>query len=102
MLPDCPHVLKTCKASFTNGPLHLSNERGNLSLLYTLRNKADPDVQRKMKQFIPKNDYVRNRDRQDPTAVIRLCDPKLCDYLANLGCVSQTIIPETVRFTEKN
>ena len=36
LLPDCPHVLKPCKGSFANWPLQLINERGNLSLFYTL------------------------------------------------------------------
>ena len=30
VLPDCPHVLKTCKASFFNWYLEIKNEGGNL------------------------------------------------------------------------
>ena len=61
VLPDCPHVLKTCKASFSNWYLELKNERGCLALLYTLRNKAEPEVRKTIKKFLKSNDYVRNQ-----------------------------------------
>ena len=102
IVPDCPHVLKTCKASFSNWYLQLLNERGCLSLFYTLRNKAEPEVRKKIKTFLPRNDYVRNRDRQDPTSVLKLCDGNLADYITQLGFIVHTIIPETVRFTTTN
>ena len=44
VLPDAPHVLKTLKASFSNWPLQLGSERGNLYFLCTLRNRAEPEV----------------------------------------------------------
>ena len=74
-LPDSVHVGKSLKASFANWYLKLSNERGNLSMLKTLRNKADPVVRKEMRKFLPRNDHVRNKDRQDPTAVIKLTNP---------------------------
>ena len=95
LLPDCVHVAKSCKGSF-------GQERGNLSLFYTLRNKADPVVKGDVKKYLPSNDYVRNRDRQDPTAVLKLCNPDLCNYVSNIGLVTQTLVPETVRYTVKN
>ncbi len=45
---------------------------------------------------------IRNQHRQDPTAVLKLCQPFLCDYLENLVYITHTIVPETIRFTEKN
>jgi hypothetical protein len=81
IFPDCPHVLKTCKASFANWYLQFNNGRGCLSIFYTLFNKSESVVRKKMKSYLPKNDYVRNRDRQDPTAVLKLCNTELCDYV---------------------
>ena len=91
VLPDCPHVLKICEASFSNWYIELKNERGCLVLFYTLRNKAEPEVHKTIKTFLKSNDYVRNRDRQDPTAVLKLCSKDLT-----------TIIQETVQFTTSN
>ena len=102
VLPDSPHVLKTLRASFSNWSLQLGSERGNLYLLYTLRNRAEPEVRKVIKKHLPPNDYVRNRDRQDPTAVLKLCNPEMCDYISNLAYVCHTIVPETVRFTATN
>ena len=55
-----------------------------------------------MKKLITKNNYVRNKDRQDPTAVLKLSDDKLIEHLSSVGCVVHTIIPETTKFTENN
>ena len=102
LLPDSLHVGKSLKASFANWYLKLSNERGNLSMLKTLRNKADPEVRRETRKFLPRNDYVRNKDRQDPTAVMKLTNPDFTKYLSSLDFVGHTIVPETDRFTEHN
>ena len=51
VLPVCSHLLKTCKGSFSNWYLELKNERGCLALLYTLRNKAEPEVRKAIKSF---------------------------------------------------
>ena len=84
LLPDIPHVLKTCKASFSNWYLQLNNERGCLSIFYTLRNRADHDVRKNVKSFLKSNDYVRNRDRQNPTRVLAICNPEFLTYIVNL------------------
>ena len=55
-----------------------------------------------MKKLMPKNDYVRNKDRQDPNAVLKLSDNKLVDQLFKVGYVVQTIITETAKYTKKN
>ena len=56
LLPDCAHVAKACKGSFSNWYLQFGQERGNLSLFYTLRNKADPVVKGDVKKYLPSND----------------------------------------------
>ena len=101
-LPDSPHLGKSFKASFSNWYLKLYDERGCLSFLYTLRNKADQEEMAIMKRLIKKNDYVRNKDRQDPVAVLRLSDEELLEHLSNIGYVVQTIIPEITKFTNNN
>lgn len=53
-----------------------------------------------MRKYLPKNDYVRNKDRQDPVAVIKLSDDKLTSFLGSLGYVSHTLIPELDKYTE--
>ena len=52
--------------------------------------------------FLPRNDHVRNKDRQDPAVVIRLADEKLIEYLQQPDFVSHTIILEMDPFTEHN
>ena len=52
-LPDCVHVGKSLKASYANWYLKLDNERGNLAILRTLRNKASPDVKKEMQRLLP-------------------------------------------------
>ena len=101
-LPDSVHVGKSLKASFANWYLKLSNERGNLSMLKTLQNKADPIVRKEMRKILPRIDHIRNKDRQDPIAVIKLTNPDFTKYLRTLDFVGHTIIPATDHFTEHN
>ena len=101
-LPDCPHVGKSLKTSFANWFLKLGNERGNLVILRTLRNKSDPSTKTAVRKLITKNDYVRNKDRQDPVAVLKLTEDKMTSYLNSLDLVGHTIIPELDKYTEHN
>lgn len=101
-LPDCPHVGKSLKANYSNWFLKLGNERGNLAILRTLRNKSDPTTKKAMRKLLPKNDYVRNKDRQDPVAVLKLTDENLTSFLETVGYVGHTIIPELDKYTEHN
>lgn len=55
-----------------------------------------------MRKLIPKNDYVRNKDRQDPMAVLKLTENSMTSFLDFLGCVGHTIIPELDKYTERN
>ena len=84
-LPDVPHVLKTCKEGFSKWYLQLNNERGCLSIFYTPRNKADHDVKKNIQSFLKSNDYVRNKDRQNPAGVLTICNPEFLTYIVNLG-----------------
>ena len=49
--------------------LTLFDEPGCLSFLYTLRNKADTEETKIMKNLVRKNNFIRNKDRQDPNAL---------------------------------
>lgn len=55
-----------------------------------------------MRKLIPRNDHVKNKDRQDPSAVLTLCNNNLTSFLANVGYVCHTIIPELDKFTDNN
>ena len=70
--------------------------------MYTLRNKAEPEVRKTIKKFLESNDYVRNRDRQDPAAVLKLCKKDLIEYMTSIEYICHAIIPGTVRFTTSN
>ena len=101
-LPDCPHLGKSMKASFSNWYLKLDDERSNLSFLYTLRNSSDKEEMQIMRKLLPKNDYVRNKDRQDPISVLKLSQPKLTEYIDKIGYVGHTVIPKSIKFSDKN
>ena len=53
------------------------------------------------KKLILKKDYVRNKDRQDAIAVLKLSDDKLADQLSKVGYIVHTIIREATKYTEK-
>ena len=55
-----------------------------------------------MQKRIPRNDHVKIKDRQDPSAVSTLCNDKLASFLAKVGYVCHTIIPELDKFTDNN
>ena len=72
VLPDCPHVGKCLKGSFANWFLQQENEHENLALIATLRKRSDPRTKITLKGYLPKNDDLKNKDRHDPSAVLRL------------------------------
>ena len=102
ILPDCPHVGKSLKASFSNWWLKCGDERSNLSQLRTLRNRSDNTTKERFRKLVAKNDHVKNKDRQDPSAVLELTKPSVIDELCQTGYVCQTIIPELDKFTQEN
>ena len=85
VLPDLPHVIKRSKASFANWHLKFGNERGNLSLMCSLRNMTAANLTNKIRKIIRINDYMRNRDGQNPRAVLALCNETLLQSLKEMG-----------------
>ena len=90
-LLDPPHFGKSLKASFSNCMLKSFDEKGCLSFLL-----------RAMRKLVPKNDHVKNKDRQDPVAVLKISSTSVTDYLKEIGFISHTVIPETSKFTNNN
>ena len=85
LLLDVPHVLKTCQARFSNCYFQLNNKRGYFSTFYILRNRADHDVKKNVQSTLKSNDYVLNRDGQNPTGVLAICNSELLTDIATLG-----------------
>ena len=102
IIPDVPHVGKSLKAGFSNWFLKIGEERSSLAVIRCMRGRSSSDVKQRMRKLIPKNDHVRNRDQQDPTAVLCLTSDALLKYLSNVGLASTTIVPETYKFTIDN
>ena len=101
-LPDCPHLGKNMKTSCSNWYLKLDDEHSNLSFLYTLRNSSDKEEMQIMRKLLPKNDYVWNKDLQGPIPVLKLSQPKLTEYIDKIGYVGHTVIPKSIKFSDKN
>ncbi|CAB4003668.1 Hypothetical predicted protein [Paramuricea clavata] len=101
-IPDVPRMGKSLKAGFSNWYLKLAEERSNLAVIRNLRNRSTDTVKQCIRKLIPKSDHVRNRDRQDPCAVLTLTNDSLLAYLSSLGLDCTTIIPETCKFTPDN
>ena len=68
----------------------------------TLRNRSDAKTKEMFRRLIPKNDFVKNKDRQDPTAVIALTSDKLTKELEEIGYVGNIIITELDKFSTDN
>ena len=102
ILPDCPHVGKSMKAAFSNWWLKCKDERINLGLLRTLRNRSDKATMDRFRNLIPKNDHVKNKDRQDPSAILTLSSKNLTDATIDIGYVCHTIIPELDKYSADN
>lgn len=79
----------------------IRNERSNL-VFRSLRNRSTDDVKQAARKFVPINDHVQNRDRQDPCAVLSLTNESLLAYLSSTDPVSTTVAPETSKFTTDN
>lgn len=56
----------------------------------------------KMKKLIPRNDHVKNKDCQDPSAVLTLRSDALTSFLSSVDYVCHTIIPDLDKFTDNN
>ena len=62
------------KAEFSNWCLKCKDERINLGILRTLRNCLDKVTNDRFRKLIPKNDHVKNKDRQDLSSVLTLTE----------------------------
>ena len=56
----------------------------------------------RFRKLIPKNDYVENKDRQDPSSVLTLTSKNLTEALNDIGYVCHTIIPEVNKYSAEN
>ena len=83
--PDPPHLGKSLQASFTNWLLKLFDERRCLSLLHPLRNKSGEEEMIAMRKLVRKKDHVKNKDRQDSAAVLKLSSTGFTGYLKEIG-----------------
>ena len=90
-LLDPPHFGKSLKASFSNCMLKSFDEKGCLSFLL-----------RAMRKLVPKNDHVKNKDRQDPVAVLKISSTGVTDHLKEIGFISHTVTPETPKLTNNS
>ena len=54
IIPDVPHVGKSLKAGFSNWYLKLGNERANLAVIRSLRNRSTDDVKQAVRKLIPR------------------------------------------------
>lgn len=72
ILPDCPHVGKSMKAAFSWW-LKCKGERINLGFLRTLRNRSGNTTKDHFRKLIPKNNHVKNKDRQNRTGRHGIC-----------------------------
>lgn len=102
ILPDYPHVCKSIKAAFSNWWLICKDDRINLGLLRTLRNRFDKATMDSFRNLIPKNDHVKNNDGQDHSAVLTLSSKNLTDAMIDIGYVCHTIIPELDTYSADN
>ena len=84
VLSDAVHVGKSLNALICDRQLIIGNERANLAIIRTLRNRSSKAVMEKMKGFIPESDHVRSRDRKDPSSVIALTKPNFLSSLGNI------------------
>ena len=71
-------------------------------MIRTLRNRSNQETKNIFRKLIPKNDHVKNKDRQDPSSVLTLSSTKLTDELKVCGYVCHTIISELDKYSPEN
>ena len=67
-----------------------------------MRNKLTSKVETEIRKYLPKNDYVRNGDLQDPSSVLASTRKPLLNFICSLGATSTTVNPEIKKFTSEN
>jgi len=69
-------------------------------LIRTLRNRSNKETKDVFRKLIPKNDHVKNKDRQGLFSVLTLSNnTKLTAELKNAGYVCHMIIPELDKYS---
>ena len=56
-----------------------------LSLFYALRKKADSEIRKNVKAYLKSNDYTCNKDDQNLSGVLAICNPDFLAYIGSLG-----------------
>lgn len=67
-----------------------------------MRKKSTSKYKQKIRKYLPRNDYVRNRDRRNPSSLLSLAREALLNSISSVGATSATLIPETTKFTFGN
>ncbi|XP_014671541.1 PREDICTED: uncharacterized protein LOC106812223 [Priapulus caudatus] len=101
VLPDCVHVGKSLKCSFSNWYLLLSGERSNLSILRTLRDDANPVVRKTLRRLLTL-DAVQNKDRMAVDVVLHLTKDTVLNTLRSIDLVVHDLVPERYRLQDDN
>lgn len=96
------HLGKNSKASFSNWLLFLLNGRGCLMFLHTLFNRSSEKDMNVLRNLIPKNYYVKNKEGQDPVIVLKTLERNVTSYLKQIGFIDYTVIRQASKFTENN
>ena len=74
----------------------------NLFWFRSLFDWTDSATKENFRKLVPKNDHVKNKDQQDPSAVPELTKQSVIDELGQTWYFCQTIIPELNKFTQEN
>ena len=72
------------------------------AVLRTSRSCSDSATRAKFRNIIPKNDRVKNKDRQEPSAVLTLSNSKLTEELRVTSLVCHTIILKLDKYSADN
>ena len=75
---------------------------GISSVSHTLRNKSGEEEIRAMRKLVPKSDHIKNKDRQNPIAVLKISSIGVTGYLKEIVFIGHTVIPKTSKFTNNN
>lgn len=55
-----------------------------------------------LRNLIPKNYYVKNKEGQDPVIVLKTLERNVTSYLKQIGFIDYTVIRQASKFTENN
>ena len=90
---------KVWNQNFQIGVSEVGNEISNIAIIRNLRKKSTSKYKQKIRKYLPRNDYVRNRDLQDPSSLLSLTREPLLNFISSVGATLATLIPEITKFT---